>query len=105
MWNGLALLRETSNGARLPIASSYAELRPRECQEPHRSGSEETDSGVLKGHAAMDGSPLYRREEVERAYEVWIMSGRPYSSNLREFPFLNRLFDLELVVFNAVAEW
>ena len=39
------LLREAASGGRLPTASAYAVLRPREPSEPRNSAGEDTDSG------------------------------------------------------------
>ena len=48
---------------------------------------------------------MYREDDVENAFEIWLVSGKPYSPNLRDFPFLDRLFDVELRAVEAMIEW
>ena len=48
-------------------------------------------------------SPMFRRGEVENAFEIWLMNQRPWSEDLRGFPFLDALFDLELVNFSCLG--
>ena len=113
-------LRELSSGWRLPAASAYATLRPHELPELYGESSEDTDSGFLpSSHSSsisidlpwapiedlVASSPMFCRGEVENAFEIWLMSQRPWSEDLREFPFLDALFDLELVIFRALVEW
>ena len=114
------VLRQTASGSRLPVAAAYAKLRPRPPPEPHASDSEETDSGLSEGsstssseqeapwpslHRFLSNSPTYREDAVEDAFEIWLMNNQPHSRNWRDFPFLDRLFDLELLAFEAMVEW
>ena len=56
-------------------------------------------------HAWMQGNPLYRPGTVENAFEIWLMNRRPWRSDLRTYPFLDQLFDLELLAFQIAVEW
>ena len=95
-------------------------MRNRSPEPIHNEASEETDSGVVLStptssqdievpwdniHVHMQYSPLYRSRYVENAFETWLVFQRPWSGNLREYPFLDCLFDLELVAFQIAVEW
>ena len=56
-------------------------------------------------HARMQYSPLYRHRYGENAFETWLTCHRPWSRNLREYPFLDCLFDLEVIAFQMAVEW
>ena len=107
-------LRETASRARLATASAYARARNWNPPGVHEEESEETDSRMTLFsstsvsevgvpwdviHAQTQHSPLHRRSFVENAFETWLTCSRPWSSNLREFPYLDCLFDLEIIVF------
>ena len=113
-------LRETAPRARLATASAYARARNWNPPPAHHEESEETDSGMTLFnstsvsevgmpwdviHAQAQHSPLYRGSFVENAFETWLMCSRPWSSNLGEFPYLDCLFDLEIIVFQVAVEW
>ena len=55
-------------------------------------------------HARMQYSPLCRRNFVENAFETWLTCSRPWSGNLREYPSLDCLFDLEMIAFQIAVE-
>ena len=48
---------------------------------------------------------MYREQAVENAFEIWLMARRPYSANMRELPFLDALFDIELMAIEMMIEW
>ena len=113
-------LREAARGARFPVASAYAVLRPPPLAEPVESADEDTDSGLPNDmssgvseteypwnpiHELLRTNPMYREQAVENAFQVWLLSGRPYSANLREFPFLDALFDVKLMAVEVMIEW
>ena len=113
-------LREAARGARFPVASAYAALRPPPLAEPVESADEDTDSGISSDmssgiseteypwdpiHELLRTNPMYREQAVENAFQIWLMSERPYSANLREFPFLDALFDIELMAIEVMIEW
>ena len=56
-------------------------------------------------HEIFEEGPMYRKHMVENAFEIWLWNRRPWSNNLREYPYLNALFDLELIVFQAMVKW
>ena len=111
-------LREASAEARIPVASGYAAIRSYVFSLPRGESNEDTDSGLTMTssqeeveapwetmHEIFEESPMYRNQMVENAFEIWLWNRRPWSNNLREYPFLDGLFDLELIAFQAMVEW
>ena len=111
-------LREASAEARIPVASGYAANRNYVPPSPTKESSEDTDSGLTMTssqeevdapwetmHEIFEESLMYRNQMVENAFEIWLWNRRPWSNNFREYPYLNGLFDLELIAFQAMVEW
>ena len=101
----------------MPTASAYAAATSYVPPPVQDSADEDTNSGISSSSSAgsaredapwadwMRYSPLYRREAVENAFETWLSCRRPWSNNLSDYPFLDSLFDLEVVAFQAMTEW
>ena len=48
---------------------------------------------------------MYRTRRVEDAFEIWLLSRRPWCDNLRDYAYIDQLFDLEIIAFRAAVEW
>ena len=48
---------------------------------------------------------MYRSRRVEDVFEIWLLSRRPWCENLRVYPYIDQLFDLEIIAFHTAVEW
>ena len=110
-------LRESAGRLRYRVASAYAILRPQSPRTPESEARESTDSGLATNssesevhlpwrhlHHLFGSCPMYRANQVEEAWEAWLLCQRPWDDDLRTIGFFDRLFDIELIAFRAMAE-
>ena len=119
-------LRESASSLRYRVASAYATLRPQSPRTPQSEARESTDSGLATSssedenglgtsesevhppwqhlHHLFGSCPRHSANQVEEAWEAWLLCRRPWDEDLRTIGFFDRLFDIELIAFRAMAE-
>ena len=112
-------LRESSPHMKLRMSMLWADLHPRVPPTPRSEADEDTDSRFIpssvsstpslsrewqQAHLRFRNHPLYSSDRVEDTFHIWIMSNRPYGSELEGLPFVTRLTQLEHEAFHMMID-
>ena len=110
-------MRETAGLLRLGVAFAYDQAWPRpQIEVPNESAEEDTNSGLPSSseeasipwasfHAQFNNSPVYRPDQVEEAFELWLMCHRPFGQEFDRVLYSRGLLEIEIRALRAVIEY